>query len=315
MDNLRDSLPPGTVIDSYVIMKVVASGGFSLIYLAEDEDTQDEVIIKEFLPKKLARRGTGSMVEVIESKQIDNYNRSRRLFYQEAKAMASLRHPNIVQVRGFFLANNTGYLVMNHERGKNLASYIKKRSGNLSTRFIMTVFPPILDALSLVHSQHMLHLDIKPSNIHLRTGGNPLLLDFGAVHELQGNSSRTGRVVTTGFSPVEQYYQSGNVGPWSDVYAIGASMRACLDGKAPPSAVERHSKEKLKPAVKVYRRRYPAYLLEAVDWAMEIDYEKRPQNAGELLAALQPKHDSSWQQDESDSDSLIPTLKEQIASS
>ncbi|MCG7958737.1 MAG: serine/threonine protein kinase, partial [Candidatus Thiodiazotropha taylori] len=92
---------------------------------------------------------------------------------------------------------------------------------------------------------------------------------------------------TTGFSPVEQYYQSGNVGPWSDVYAIGASMRACLDGKAPPSAIERHAKEKLKPAARIYRRRYPAAMLEAIDWAMEIGYEKRPQNARELLDALQ----------------------------
>jgi serine/threonine protein kinase len=286
MDKLRDSLPEGTVIDCYVIMKVVASGGFSLIYMAEDEDTQDEVIIKEFLPKKLAKRGLNNRVEPIDEKHRDNFNRSLRLFYQEAKVLASLRHPNIVQVRGFFLENNTGYLVMDHERGKNLASYIKKRSGSLSTRFIMTVFPPILDALNLIHSRDLLHLDIKPSNIHLRTGGNPLLLDFGAVHELQNENNRAGRVVTTGFSPVEQYYQSGNVGPWSDVYAIGASMRACLDGKAPPSAIERHAKEKIKPAARVYRRRYPSYLLEAIDWAMEIDFEKRPQNAGELLEAL-----------------------------
>ncbi|MCG8017544.1 MAG: serine/threonine protein kinase [Candidatus Thiodiazotropha sp. 'RUGA'] len=287
MDKLRDSMPEGTEIDCYVIMKVVASGGFSLIYLAEDEDTQDEVIIKEFLPKKLARRASNGKVVPLEEKQVDNFNRSLRLFYQEAKVLASLRHPNIVQVRGFFLANNTGYLVMDHERGKNLASYIKKRSGSLSTRFIMTVFPPILDALSQIHSRNLLHLDIKPSNIHLRTGGNPLLLDFGAVHEVRNEGTRTGRVVTTGFSPVEQYYQSGNVGPWSDVYAIGASMRACLDGKAPPSAIERHAKEKLKPAARIYRRRYPAAMLEAIDWAMEVGYEKRPQNARELLDALQ----------------------------
>jgi serine/threonine protein kinase len=286
MDKLRDSLPEGTIIDCYQVMKVVASGGFSLIYLAEDEDTQDEVIIKEFLPKKLAKRGDNNRVEANEAKNQDNFNRSLRLFYQEAKVLASLRHPNIVQVRGFFLENNTGYLVMDHERGKNLASYIKKRSGSLSTRFIMTVFPPILDALNLIHAKNLLHLDIKPSNIHLRTGGSPLLLDFGAVHEVQNEGNRAGRVVTTGFSPVEQYYQSGKVGPWSDVYAIGASMRACLDGKAPPSAIERHAKEKLKPAAKAYRRRYPAYLLEAIDWAMELEFEKRPQNAGEMLEAL-----------------------------
>ncbi|MBL3588260.1 MAG: serine/threonine protein kinase [gamma proteobacterium endosymbiont of Lamellibrachia anaximandri] len=303
MEKARDSLPSGTVLDCYVIMKLVASGGFSLIYLAEDEDTQDEVIIKEFLPKKLAKRGEGLQVEVINPKQIDNLSRSRRLFYQEAKVLASLRHPNIVQVRGFFLANDTGYLVMDHERGKNLASYIKKRSGGLSTRFMLTVFPPILDALDLIHSRNLLHLDIKPSNIHLRTGGNPLLLDFGAVYQVEeSGGGRSGRVVTSGFSPVEQYYQSGDVGPWSDVYAIGASMRACLDGKSPPSAIERHADDKLKPATRVYRRRYPAYLLEAIDWAMAVNQTERPQNAGELLTALQSKSKLKESLDDTGSD-------------
>jgi serine/threonine protein kinase len=148
----------------------------------------------------------------------------------------------------------------------------------------------VLDALNLIHSRGQLHLDIKPSNIHLRPGGNPLLLDFGAVHQFATTrSQQPSQVVTPGFSPLEQYYASGYVGPWSDVYAIGASMRACLDGKPPPSAIERHARDTLKPAVGLYRRRYPSYLLEAVDWAMEVDPLLRPQNAGALLAVLVDK--------------------------
>ena len=282
----RDSLPAGIVIDCYVVMKLIASGGFSLIYLAEDEESQHEVIIKEFLPKKLARRGKNNHMEIIDQAKIDQLNRGRKLFYSEAKVLASLHHPNIVKVRGFFLDNNTGYLVMDYERGKNLASYIKKRKGGLSSRFLLTVFPPILDALNLIHSRNMLHLDIKPGNIHLRAGGNPLLLDFGAVRQLSEENRRRGQVVTPGFSPVEQYYHNGDVGPWSDVYAIGASMRACIDGTTPPSAIERHANDKLKPVSKLYRRSYPAYLLEAIDWAMELEVKDRPQNAGDLLAAM-----------------------------
>ena len=286
----RDSLPPGTFIDCYVIMRLIASGGFSLIYLAEDEDTQHEVVIKEFLPKKLARRGNNRCLQLINEDQADQLNRSKKFFYGEAKVLASLHHPNIVKVRGFFLENNTGYLVMDYERGKNLASYIKKRKGGLSSRFLLTVFPPILDALDVIHSRDLLHLDIKPGNIHLRAGGNPLLLDFGAVRQLsEERRRRSGQVVTPGFSPVEQYYHSGNVGPWSDVYAVGASMRSCLDGTSPPSAIERHANDKLKPASRLYRRSYPAYLLEAIDWAMELEVEERPQNAGDLLAALVSK--------------------------
>lgn len=293
MDEFPESLPPGTHLDCYVTLKVVARGGFSLIYLAEDADNQDEVIIKEFLPKKLARRGENNALEILDQTHSDTFYRSLRLFYQEAKVLAMLRHPNIVQVRSFFLENNTGYLVMKHERGKNLASYIRKRRGALSTRFIMTVFPPIMEALSLIHENNLLHLDIKPSNIHLRAGGDPLLLDFGAAHEFRDSLNRSGRVVTTGFSPIEQYSPNGMIGPWSDVYAIGASMRACLDGKAPPSAIDRKKEDTLKPAKEIYKRRYPEFLLEAIDWAMAVNRKERPQHAGELLEFMLKSHRES----------------------
>lgn len=283
----REGLPPGSVIDGYSIIKLIGSGGFSLIYLAEDEETEDRVVIKEFLPRNLARRVGPWRVEMEEHASLETFNNGRKLFYQEAKALATLRHPNIVNVRTFFLANNTAYLVMDYEQGKNLGSYIKQHKGRLSSTFLLTVFPPILDALSLIHSTGQLHLDIKPGNIHLRPGGNPLLLDFGAVHRIAtSRRSQASQVVTPGFSPVEQYYSSGYVGPWSDVYAIGASMRACIEGRPPPSAIERHAKDRLKPAVSQFKRRYPAWLLEVIDWAMEVDPLLRPQDAGSMLEAL-----------------------------
>ena len=287
MEKNRTSLPSGTILDCYSIIKLIGSGGFSLIYLAEDEDTQDQVVIKEYLPKKLATRGDSLHVRVATEDQRDAFNNGRKLFYQEAKTLATLQHPNIVHVRNFFLANDTAYLVMDYETGKNLGRYIKRRKGKLSTAFLLTVFPPVLDALSLLHAKGHLHLDIKPGNIHLRPGGDPILLDFGAVHQFATTRSRqASQVVSPGFSPVEQYYASGYVGPWSDVYAMGATMRACIEGKAPPSAVERHAKDTMVPASRAFRNSYPAYLLEVIDWAMEVDPLLRPQNAGEMLAAL-----------------------------
>jgi serine/threonine protein kinase len=284
---IRDCLPPGTVIDCYSIIKVIGSGGFSLIYLAEDEDSLDHVVIKEYLPKKLAIRDSNRQVQVIGKEKSDAFHNGRKLFYMEAKALATLRHPNIVNVRTFFLANNTAYLVMDYEHGKNLGSYVKKRKGGLSTNFLLTVFPAVLDALNLIHSEGQLHLDIKPSNIHLRPGGNPLLLDFGAVHQFATTRRRqSAQVVTPGFAPVEQYYSSGYVGPWSDVYAIGATMRSCIEGKPPPSAIERHAKDTIKPLATLQRRQYPAFLLDIIDWAMEVDPLLRPQNAGIMLEAL-----------------------------
>lgn len=288
MEPLRSSLPPGTWVGPFELKRLIASGGFSLIYLAEELDTQEEVVVKEFLPGKLARREE-SMTDVlpISEEKYDLYYQSIKLFYQEIKTLASLRHPNIVRVRDCLVAHNTAYLVMDYERGQNLASYIRKHQGGMSLQFILTVFLPLLDALRLIHSHSLLHLDIKPNNIHLRPGGNPLLLDFGAVHHFAtSRHSTAGQVVTAGFSPLEQYYNVGFVGPWSDVYAVGASMRACLDGKPPPSAIARHASDTLTPSVQQYKRRYPAFLLEAIDWAMELDPLLRPQSVQELLEAL-----------------------------
>ncbi len=274
------------VLDCYRITKLIGSGGFSLIYLAEDEDTHDKVAIKEYLPKRFGTRLDGLAVAVVKEEKHQSFQRGRRLFYQEARVLATLRHPNIVHVRNCFLANNTAYLVMNYEPGKNLGRYIKKRKGGLSSNFLMTVFPPLLDALELIHSRQHLHLDIKPSNIHLRPGGNPLLLDFGAAYHLDDVGEKKAQVVTPGFSPIEQYYASAQVGPSTDVYAVGATMRACIEGKPPPSAVERDAKDELTPAIEAFNQNYPREILESIDWAMQLAAADRPRSAGELRDAM-----------------------------
>lgn len=283
---VRSILPPGTPLGAYRILDTIGKGGFSLIYLARLEETGDEVVIKEFMPKKIATRDLRGHLMASEPQYAESLDRGRKLFFQEVKALASLRHPNIVRVLDFFLANETGYLVMPNERGRNLANYVQERQGGLSTTFILDVFLPILDALALLHSRSMLHLDVKPANIHLRHGREPLLLDLGAVHPLSRGRSRGGQVVSAGFSPVEQYYRGGQVGAWTDVYAVGASMRTCMEGRTPPPAIERHQGDKMIPATVELKNRYPAFLLEAVDWSMSMDLTKRPQDAAELLSAL-----------------------------
>jgi len=287
MARTRDSLPSGTIVGNYRICRTIGKGGFSLIYLAVDEETGDEVVVKEYMPKKLARRTESLQLVPLEDKDAERVYRGRKLFFQEARALASLRHPNIVQVRGFFLANNTGYMVMQYERGKNLGSYIHERKGGLSTSFVFQVFLPILDALALIHSRSLLHLDVKPGNIHLRHGNDPLLLDFGAAQLLSHGHLPSGQVISAGYSPVEQYYRGAPMGPWTDVYAVGASIRTCIEGKTPPPAIQRQNPDTLTPATRQFRDRYPQFLLETVDRAMDMDPKRRPQHAGELLRALQ----------------------------
>jgi len=287
----RTPLEPGTCIDCYRIVETIGRGGFSLIYLAQDHETGDEVVIKEFMPKRIGRRSHSARLVPADDSRREALLRSKRLFFQEAKAMAALRHPNVVAVRGVFLANDTGYLVMQYERGRNLGQFVHSRGGGLSTTLIMRIFLPLLDALALFHTRSMLHLDVKPGNIHLRNGHDPLLLDLGAVHLMASGAGGGSQVITAGYSPPEQYYHSGNVGPWTDVYAVGASLRCCMEGKTPQPSPERVMEDKVVPAVEQLGERYPGFLLEATDWAMRLTAEERPRDAGALLARLREHQD------------------------
>lgn len=287
MPSKKNSLQPDTRLDHYTITKTIGDGGFSIVYLARDHRNGEAVVIKEYMPARLALRDTDGKVVPNATQSEQRFQSGRRLFFQEARMLATVRHPNIVKVLNFFNANGTVYMVMAFEDGKNLQHYITKRGGRLSEHFLLTIFPALLSGLERLHEHGYLHLDIKPGNVHLRHGGRPLLLDFGAVHRrMDSRQAQPGQVVTAGFSPVEQYDQHGYVGPWTDIYAIGATMRACVDGKPPPDALVRRRRDPMRPAAVLFRRQYSPELLEALDWAMEVDPLLRPQTVDELLEAL-----------------------------
>lgn len=281
------ALPAGTKIDEYILEQVLGGGGFSVVYLGRSQRSTQQVVIKEYMPTSLAARAPDQSVIPKDEKNTDRFTHGRRLFFQEASTLTTLKHPNIVNVINFFRANGTVYMVMEYEEGVNLQAYIKKHKGNLSEPFIKAVFLPLLDGVKMIHSQGLLHLDIKPGNIHLRAGANPLLLDFGAVHEImQTRQFQPNQVVTPGFSPIEQLDPGGYVGPWTDLYAMGATMRACLEGAAPPPSPQRREKDTMKPAANAFKKRYSPALLEAIDWAMEVDPLLRPQTVDQLIDAI-----------------------------
>lgn len=292
MSSARESLPPGTIMRTYQVVETIGRGGFSLIYLAHDLDSGEEVVLKEYIPKQISMRDEHKRIIPGAPEHEEMLLHGRKLFFQEARYLASLHHPHIVRVLGFFLENNTAYLVMPNERGRNLATYLQQRRGGLSTSFILDIFIPILDALALMHNSAMVHLDVKPGNIHLRHGNYPLLLDLGAVHPLKNGRKRGGQVITAGYSPIEQYSSRGEIGAWSDIYAVGASIRTCMERKTPQPAIERARQDELIPLSRALKDRYPAFLLEAVDWTMAMDAKRRPRDASELLATLSPYLDS-----------------------
>lgn len=280
-------LPQGTKVDQFVIDKPLSYGGFSIVYLASDRDTGLPVVIKEYMPRRLATRVDGYRVTPRDGVRTELFLRGRRLFFQEASALAQVHHPNIVRVITFFRAHDTVYMVMPYEQGQDLQHIIKGQKQPPDETFLRSVFTPLLEGLKTLHEHHLLHLDIKPSNIHLCDDGRALLLDFGAVHyAYQSRAKQVGRVISEGFTPIEQYQTDGYVGPWTDIYALGATLRACLDGQPPPDAKLRHEKDTLRPAVQAFRRRYSHGLLAAIDWAMEVDPLARPQQVDELIKAL-----------------------------
>jgi serine/threonine protein kinase len=280
-------LQTGTIIDQYMIERELAHGGFSSVYLARQLSDQFQVALKEYLPRKLAHRTWNNVVVANSNEAQAMFKRGRALFFEEAKVLASLKHPNIVEVTNFFRANDTVYMVMTYDYGVTLDKLVGRKMVAVTEEFLITVFNTLLAGVDYVHQQQFVHLDIKPGNILVRPGNNALLLDFGAIQRISKTRvNKLDTVLTPGYSPIEQYDAKAHLGPWTDIYAIGASMRTCLDGKAPVLAAERVQKDNLIPAVKAYNRKFPEYLLKAIDWAMEPKPENRPQTIAEFKQAL-----------------------------
>lgn len=283
-------LQTGTIIDHYVIERELAHGGFSSVYLARQTADQIQVAIKEYLPRKLAHRTWNNMVVPNSPETEALFRRGRMLFFEEAKVLATLKHANIVKVINFFEANSTVYMVMDYDYGVTLDKIIKQKSVPITEYFLLNVFNTLMAGISHMHAHHFVHLDIKPANILVRPGFDSLLLDFGAIQTFpHSHFNKQIKILTKGFSPIEQYQHHTPTGPWSDIYAIGASMRACLDLRSPVPAPDRVKLNNMAAAAKVYKRKYPAALLKAIDWAMEISPEKRPQTVTELQEALAGK--------------------------
>lgn len=280
-------LQSGTIIDQYIIERELAHGGFSSVYLARQMSDQIQVAIKEYLPRKFAHRTWNNVVIANDEESKDLFLKGKVLFFEEAKVLAKLKHPNIVDVINFFQANDTVYMVMAYDYGITLDKIIKKKNLEVTEQLLITIFNQLMTGIKVIHDQKLLHFDIKPGNILIRPDNDPLILDFGAIRTYPVTvASHRPNVITHGFSPIEQYARAGQLGPWSDIYAIGASMRFCLDSKIPISAPNRKTKDKLVPSAILYRGKFPEYLLKIIDWAMEIEPKQRPQTIKELQHAF-----------------------------
>jgi serine/threonine protein kinase len=279
-------LPGGHQLEEYTIERQLSLGGFSIVYLAHDPEGS-QVAIKEYLPNSLALRAKGDVRPIITEEHLGAFRYGMKCFFEEGRALARLSHPNVIRVLNFFRANETVYMVMEYERGRTLQEFIHKHQGHVSERFIRGVFTRMLNGLREVHSHKLLHLDLKPSNIYLRGDNSPVLIDFGAARQtLASDQPMLKPMYTPGFASPEHYGNRKELGPWSDIYSVGASMYACLAGSAPQPADERLKKDTLTPAMVRWEGQFSDRLLEIIDWCLNLNHLYRPQSVFTLQKAL-----------------------------
>jgi serine/threonine protein kinase len=285
------ALPNGLEIGGYRILKKIASGGFSIVYLARDAEGV-RYAIKEYLPATLVSRAPGELVPLVSPEHLNTYRNGLKCFFEEGRALARILHPNVVRVVNFFRANETVYLVMAHEEGRTLQDLVlRRRAGEgaqvIAERHIRRVFHLVVNGLREVHANRLLHLDLKPANVYLRMDASPMLLDFGAARQtLSLDAPKLFPMYTPGFAAPELYRRGMTLGPWTDVYGLGASMYACMLGAPPQAADQRQLDDRLEDQLDRARDHYSAGLVDTVTWCMSLDPTDRPQSVFALQKAL-----------------------------
>ncbi len=300
----RDALLAGTSLREYTLDRVVGHGGFGIVYQARHKELAVVAAIKEYLPIELAIR-EGTAVRPRSGSDRLDYEDGLRRFRDEARALMQFcNHPTIVTCREFFQENGTAYLVMEYEEGLPLAAVLATRESEgrpFEEADLLSVMVPLLEGLRDVHEAGLLHRDIKPSNILIRSRDeSPVLIDFGTAKQLMAKQSKSMAPFTEGYAALEQVADAGELGPWTDLYGVGAVMwRMVAGGQRPwepphPVRVERRSHaavanadDPLPPARLLGRNRFSRDVLDAIDACLRLRENERIQSCRDLLRTLQ----------------------------
>lgn len=280
-------LPPGTVLrERYLIGRVLGEGGFGITYIGCDLRLELKVAIKEYFPTDRANRVSAASLEVSSYSGVagERYESGKARFLQEARTMAKMdKQPVIVGVRDFFELNNTAYIVMEYVEGTTFRDLVDQRGGRIPAGELLHVMEPLFSALEAMHKRGLIHRDISPENIMLENG-DVRLLDFGCARESAGGEATMTIALKHGYAPVEQYQNKGQ-GPWTDVYALSATIYYCLTGRRPPQSMDRLVEDDLvlprKLGVDLTQRQERALV-----YGMGVRPRKRFQSVEELHAAL-----------------------------
>jgi serine/threonine protein kinase len=290
IDHDPSVLPPGTKIDQYVISHVLGRGGFGITYLVRDEGLDKDFALKEFFPEDLVVREGTSLRFASKPNCEPDYKWGLRKFYDEARLLAQFSHANIVNVRRVFEANKTAYMLLDFIKGSTLEKWLQGLDSPPTQEELDLISAPLLSALELVHANRTWHLDISPENIMIRSAdGAPVLLDFGASRfEMKQHSQLVSALVfKSGYSAPEQYTSNADrYGPWTDIYAFAATLYRGISGNRPREATARQLHDDQDPAARSAKGHYREKFLRAIDWALKLRPQERPQSIEAWRAQL-----------------------------
>lgn len=279
-------LPKGYTLEEYEIDSVLGHGSFGITYLAHDVKLGLKFAIKEYMPNDLAMRTESSTVCPRSEALIPDFEWGCERFVEEARLLALFKHPNIVEVRRYFSANGTAYLVMPFHEGESFGRLLK-RQGKVTPARLKSIMVPLLNGIDEVHEEGLIHRDIKPDNIFLRRDGVPILLDFGAARHALGDKTQTATtLVSPGYAPIEQYYGNGKFGPWSDIYALASVMYRAITGHTPPPAPARLEDDTITPLKDIAGTEWDRRFLRAVEHGLASRSKDRPRSVCEWLEEL-----------------------------
>ncbi|MBO7251081.1 MAG: protein kinase [Oscillospiraceae bacterium] len=290
-NNLSPQLPIGTLLQGqYLVGRVLGQGGFGITYMGWDQHLSIPVAIKEYYPTGIVQRHTriSTQVQNIKENTLEFYTRHKDRFLKEARTLAHLANiPEIVQIKSFFSANDTAYIVMEYIQGITLKQHLKALGRPMTEKEALDIMEPMLKALQKVHHQGLIHRDISPDNIMIPTDGGIKLIDFGTVRymDASGRSQASEAVLKPGFAPMEQYNTSGNLGTWTDVYALCATFHYLLTGKIPADV---HSRLEEGEELTVLRGKpgISNRLIDVLEQGMRIRTADRLQTVEELYRLL-----------------------------
>jgi formylglycine-generating enzyme required for sulfatase activity/serine/threonine protein kinase len=284
------ALAPGTMLAEFEIKGVVGQGGFGIVYRAYDHSLGREVAVKEYMPVSFAGRQDNTHVTILSEHYAEAFRIGLQSFVKEAQLLAKFDHPSLVKVYRYWEANGTGYMAMPFYDAPTLKQLLKlERTAFTEEAWLKKFLGQILAALQVLHDKRCYHRDIAPDNILMIDGRTPLLLDFGAARHVIGDVTQTLTVILKpGYAPIEQYGDMNHIshGPWTDLYALASVTYYIITESVPPAAMSRLLSDSMVPLAVSAKDRYSAPFLAALDAALNLRPEHRPQSVGEFRAML-----------------------------